>query len=72
MIRQHLADTVFSHGRLTVKLAVTKQEIEAAFRLRYDVFNRELREGLPESYLTGMDKDAYDDYCDHLVVIDTA
>lgn len=58
-------------GRFIVKLAVERQEIEAAFRLRFDVFNMELLEGLSESHLTGMDKDEYDDYCDHLVVIDT-
>jgi len=58
-------------GRFIVKLAVERQEIEAAFRLRFEVFNRELNEGLSESYLTGMDKDAYDDYCDHLIVIDS-
>ncbi len=71
MIREHLTDTAISHGRFIVKLAVTRQEIEAAFRLRFEVFNMELREGHPESYLSGMDQDAYDDYCDHLIVIDT-
>ncbi|HET6515043.1 MAG TPA: GNAT family N-acyltransferase [Thermodesulfovibrionales bacterium] len=59
-----------SHGRFSVKLAVENHEREAAFRLRFDVFNRELHEGLSESYLTGMDRDEFDDYCDHLVVVD--
>lgn len=70
MIRASLANTEISQGRFTVKLAVSRQDMEAAFRLRYDVFNTELREGLPESYSTGMDKDIYDEYCDHLIVID--
>ncbi len=60
MMRSHRADIAISQGRFTVKLAVKEEEIEAAFRLRFEVFNLELREGLPESYLTGMDRDAYD------------
>lgn len=71
MMISHRADIAISHGRFIVKLAVKEGEIEAAFRLRFEVFNRELKGGLSESYLTGMDRDAYDDYCDHLVVIDT-
>ncbi len=70
-MREQHADRVISHGRFTVKLADTQQEVEAAFKLRFEVFNRELGEGVGESYLTGMDRDLYDDYCDHLVVIDT-
>jgi putative hemolysin len=54
-----------------VKLVVEKHDLDAAFRLRFDVFNRELNGGLPEWYQMRIDKDAYDDYCDHLVVIDT-
>lgn len=70
-MREQLADMAISHGRFTVKFAVARQEIEAAFKLRFEVFNLELSAGLPGSYLTGMDKDAYDDHCDHLVAIDT-
>jgi putative hemolysin len=58
-------------GRFVVKLATKREEIESVYRLRFKVFNQELREGLSESYITGMDQDAYDDYCDHLIVIDT-
>lgn len=71
MIREQLTDTAISQGRFTVKLAVEKRDRDAAFKLRFDVFNRELKEGLPESYLTGRDKDAYDDYCDHIIVVHT-
>jgi len=71
MLKEDFADVAISHGRFAVKLAVEAQEIEAALRLRFEVFNRELSAGLPESYATGMDRDIYDDYCDHLIVCDT-
>lgn len=43
---------------------------DAAFALRYDVFNQELGEGLPESRATARDVDAYDEFCEHLCVRD--
>lgn len=55
---------------LEVKLATTFAEIDAALRLRFEVFNLELQEGLLSSYERGYDKDAYDAYCDHLIVKD--
>lgn len=57
-------------GNLTIKLSSTPEEVEQALRLRYRVFNQELGEGLPESVLTGMDRDIFDDYCDHLLIKD--
>jgi putative hemolysin len=39
-----------------------------AQRLRFEVFNLELNEGLPSAALTGLDADAFDGVCDHLVV----
>ncbi|MBF0557828.1 MAG: GNAT family N-acetyltransferase [Nitrospirae bacterium] len=59
------------NGHFVVKLAEYLEELENALRLRFDVFNTELNEGLKSSYLTGLDRDSYDDYCDHLIVIDT-
>ena len=53
-----------------VKLATTFAEIDAAMRLRFEVFNLELQEGLQSSYDKGYDSDAYDAYCDHLIVKD--
>ncbi len=57
-------------GRLEVRLATTMAELDAAMRLRFEVFNLELQEGLPSSYERGYDTDAYDAYCDHLIVKD--
>lgn len=57
-------------GTLEVRLATTLAEVDAAMRLRYEVFNLELLEGLQASYDRGFDADAYDGYCDHLIVED--
>jgi putative hemolysin len=51
-----------------VKIADTLQEVEAALRLRFEVFNLELREGLQSSYESGFDSDVYDTFCDHIIV----
>ena len=49
-------------------LAQTETERRAALRLRFRVFNLEMREGLEHSYQTGEDTDPYDAICDHLIV----
>tara|TARA_R110001599_G_scaffold184627_3_gene378477 strand:+ start:125969 stop:126745 length:777 start_codon:yes stop_codon:yes gene_type:complete len=59
-----------SSGKYSVRLAQNRDEIESALRLRFYVFNVELGEGLQESYDTKMDEDKYDQYCDHLIVIE--
>lgn len=51
-------------------LARTKEERQAAFRLRFRVFNLELNEGLALAYETGEDTDEFDRFCDHLLVHD--
>lgn len=53
-----------------VKIADTKEEITAAQRLRFEVFNIEMNEGLASSWETGLDQDKYDEHADHLIVID--
>jgi len=55
-----------------LRLAETDAERVAACRLRFRVFNMELGEGLPESYANGLDQDAYDSACEHLVVEEKA
>lgn len=51
-----------------VGLAVSQQEREEVYHLRYQIFNKELNEGNPDSHKNQMDKDQYDDYCDHIIV----
>ncbi len=60
-------------GNLEVRLACDEGEVEAALRLRYEVFYEERGLGLrPGTSWDGCDRDGYDEICDHLVVIDNA
>lgn len=59
-----------SLGRYRIRLAESASEREAACRLRFQVFNVELGEGLADSHHTGIDQDPFDYFCDHLVVED--
>jgi putative hemolysin len=51
-----------------VRLARGAADIEAAQRLRFEIFNLELNEGLDAAYLSGLDADRFDECCDHLLV----
>lgn len=53
------------------RLATSEGDVRAAQALRFEVFNIELDEGLVQSYDTGLDIDAFDAVCDHLIVEDT-
>jgi len=53
-------------GRYTVRLARDRKEVEAALRLRHDVFNVELAGHRAEA---GLEFDTYDFKCLHLIVI---
>jgi putative hemolysin len=59
-------------GRYRVRLAENMQDVEAACRLRFRVFNLELGEGLESAYQTGLDVDQFDPVCEHLLVEDKA
>jgi putative hemolysin len=50
------------------RLAQNADEVRRAQRLRFEVFNLELGEGLAESHATGLDVDPFDAFCDHLIV----
>ncbi len=50
------------------RLAQRAEEVRRAQRLRFEVFNVELGEGLAESHATGLDADPFDDFCEHLIV----
>ena len=54
-----------------VSLATTLAEVRACQRLRYEVFNAELGEGLDSSHELGLDYDRFDIICDHLLVRET-
>jgi putative hemolysin len=59
---------VASRAQYATRLARNLDEIQAAQRLRFEVFNLELNEGLAKSFATGRDEDPFDAVCDHLVV----
>jgi putative hemolysin len=60
-----------SDGPYTLRFARSAAELDDVLRLRFHVFNMELGEGLSESFLTGRDRDAFDNVCHHLIVVDT-
>ena len=47
-------------GKYTLRFAQTPDELDAILKLRFEVFNLELDEGLRESFQTGKDEDALD------------
>jgi putative hemolysin len=57
-----------AEGDYRVRYARTAEELDELARLRFRVFNLELREGLEESFLTGRDLDSFDSQCHHLIV----
>lgn len=67
---EQLPAAIIRRGRYAARFARTAEELDAVLRLRYEVFNLELKEGLTASHLTGRDMDEYDLTCHHLVVID--
>jgi putative hemolysin len=69
-VAQHTPELHEVHGRYVLRFARSDEEIEEALRLRFEIFNVELGEGLEESHETGVDRDRFDDWCQHLVVFD--
>lgn len=57
-------------GRYIIRFAKDHEDLDEVLRLRFDVFNLELGEGLESSFLTGRDLDEYDLTCHHLMVIE--
>jgi putative hemolysin len=60
-----------SWGALEVRLAETEAEVDAAQRLRYRIFYEEMN-ALPTPAMRAerRDFDRFDDFCDHLLVVD--
>src|SRR5438093_12636746 len=58
--------------KYAARLAQNADEVRRAQRLRFEVFNLELGEGLAVSYATGLDVDPFDEFCDHLIVEELA
>ena len=56
--------------RLSVRLAQDKRDLEAVQRLRWLVFFEEMGASAGTAPAACLDRDEYDDLCDHLLVID--
>ncbi|MFL6213933.1 MAG: GNAT family N-acetyltransferase [Blastocatellia bacterium] len=71
-LRQAVAPPSFEivEGHYLVRFARTREEVDAALKLRFEVFNLELGEGLATSFATGRDADEFDEVCHHLIVLD--
>ncbi len=67
---EHIPFDTLREGRYEVRFARNSDELDTLLRLRFEVFNLELAEGLEESFATGRDRDEFDDCCHHLVVIE--
>ncbi len=57
-------------GRYFARFVDSRRELDQVLRLRFEVFNLELGEGLDASFATGLDHDKYDLRCHHLAVYD--
>ena len=59
-------------GNLEIRLAQSKKEVKQAQKLRYRIFYKEMAAIADlKSMLSQRDMDPYDEYCDHLLVVDT-
>ncbi|PRC41544.1 phosphohistidine phosphatase, partial [Mycobacterium sp. ITM-2017-0098] len=59
-----------SAPRYTMLLCTDADSIEAAQRLRHDVFTSEPGFTMADNGTDGLDADRFDQYCDHLLVRD--
>lgn len=62
--------TPIEHGHYLARFARTEAELRQVLRLRYEVFNLELDEGLDENVELGLDIDRFDAGFHHLMVFD--
>ncbi len=70
--RGFLPPQEISQGDYVARFARTAEELDTLLRLRFEVFNVELGEGLFESWESGLDRDRFDDVCHHAVVASRA
>jgi putative hemolysin len=59
-------------GSYVVRFARDAADLERVLHLRFEVFNRELGEGLAESWRTGLDRDRFDASCHHMMLVEAA
>ena len=59
---------VIRGGSYRARFARAAADVRTVQRLRFEVFNLELGEGLEESFASGLDHDRFDAWCHHLLV----
>jgi putative hemolysin len=62
------AGEVARSGEFIARLAATQEQRDAIYRLRFNVFNLELKEGLDSAFSSGRDVDEFDHFCDHVLI----
>ena len=67
-----LPSEVLQDGHYEVRYARDAEDLDRVLKLRFEVFNLELGEGLEESFASGRDEDEFDTVCHHLMVTDRA
>jgi putative hemolysin len=67
---ESLPDRELEEGRYLLRFARAAEDLDAILRLRFEVFNLELQEGLDSSHETGRDMDQFDSVCHHLMVLE--
>jgi len=60
-----------AEGNYLARFAKNRQELDSALKLRFEVFNLEMEEGLDSSFQTGRDQDEFDLDCHHLIVLES-
>lgn len=65
-----LPSQVVEEGHYELRFARDAEDLDRVLKLRFEVFNLELGEGLDESFESGRDQDEFDAVCHHLMVID--
>ena len=69
--REYSWPVLVAFGSLEVRIAETEAEIEAAQRLRYRIFYEEMSAiPTPQMREERRDFDRYDEFCDHMLVVD--
>ncbi len=66
------AEPLAATDRYVLYMAREPSQVKAAQRLRFEVFNLEMGEGLATSAEAGLDADVFDAVCQHLLVIENS
>lgn len=72
VFRESLPSLSLRQGSYLLCFAQEPDQLERILRLRYQVFNLELGEGLSTSQATGLDRDEFDEGCHHLMVLENS